>query len=802
MTAAERHARVTALFHAAADLPAEARAAALAAEPDPDVRAAAEAMLAHSDTDDLLDRPAFEREDALPDPRVGQRVGPWQLVGRLGQGGMGIVYAAERADATFEQAAALKLVHPGLGSDFRARFVRERALLAGLDHAGIARLLGGGVDADGAPYLAMERVDGVPITDFAEAHGLGVAARLRLFLQACDAVAHAHLHLVVHRDLKPAHILVEEAEGGPRVKLLDFGIARLLSDDGGGVTRTGASGPLTPSYASPEQVSGGPITTATDVYGLGLVLFELLTDERAAHLDGLGAAAAERVITEMPTAVPSAVAAPAAARALRGDVDTIVAKALAKEPARRYATAADLADDVRRHLGGLPVEARPPSVRYRSGRFLRRHRVGVAAAGLVVAALVAGAGVALWQAQKARAGEARAEAVNAFLLGLLNAPNPEVDGRDVRVADLLDRAVASLDSAGAGAPEEEAELRITLGMSYRGLALYDAAEAQLRRALALRTQAYGTDSPEVAGAQLSLGRFYYEAGRYAAADSILTIALATQRRHAGDGSKEATDVLNELGVVQYDAGDFAAAARSWRESLAYDEATKPPGDFDLNTSRANLANALADLGETDEAAALLERAARELRQYHPGDIALYNTLGNLGSLRNDQERFQEAADLQREALDGSRTLFGDRHPKVAFRLSSLGSTLGLLGRDREAEPLLREAVATYRDLFGPDHPQESYPLRALGGTLLRLGQTAEAEADARRAVTISETEFGDDHVRTAQARLVLAEVLLATGRAATAEPLLRQCLPVLDAALPAGHRDRTRARQLLHRARR
>ena len=796
--------RAFALFQDVLDLPEAERAAWLAtASGDPTVRAEVASLLSYlGRTDGVLDRPLLTRTGApaaedpdAPDPVIGQQIGGWRVTGLLGRGGMGSVYRAERADETFAQHAALKLVHPRLGADFRPRFLRERALLAGLDHPGVARLLDGGLTPDGAPYLAMELVEGEPITAYANAHGLGLRERVALFLQACDAVAHAHLHLIVHRDLKPAHILVEDPGSGPRVKLLDFGIAKLLSDDEGGpeLTRPGASGPLTPSYAAPEQLRGGVLTTATDVYALGLVLYELLAGVRPYTVQGLSPAEAERLICDAPLALPSAIAPPDTARALRGDLDTICLKALAQEPGRRYATADALAADLRRHLDGLPVEARPATARYRVGRFLRRHRIAATAAALVLLAILGGAGVALWQAREARAAAARAEAVNAFLVTLLAAASPEVDGRDVRMADLLDRAVATLDSAFTGTPDTESQLRLTLGITYRTLGLYDEAGAQLRRALALRTQLHGEGHPQVADVQLSLGRFYAEHGEYAAADSILTLALATEERHSGPSSLRAANVLNALGIAQYEVGKYEEAAATVRRALDYDEATTAPGDVDMNIERANLANALADLGRTDESVQLFQQVVAELRQYHPESEVLANALTNYGTVRDDQGHKEDAAALHEEAAGLFRTTLGPDHPKLGLALNNLGATQSVLGRHAEAAASLRESARIYGTQFGEnytEHPDQGFPLKNLAGTLLRLGQPQEAETAVRRALEVFDPAFGPEAAIPARVRLVLAAALLETDRPADAEALLRKVQPILDDALPDGHRDR------------
>jgi serine/threonine-protein kinase len=695
---------------------------------------------------------------APPPHRLPERVGPWKIAGLLGEGGMGVVYRAERDDGLFERAVALKRIRPGLGRLLAGRLDAERAVLARLDHPGIARLYDGALDDDGVPYVVMELVEGVPITDHAEAHGLSVADRVGLFAQVCDAVAYAHQNLVVHRDLKPSNVFVTP-DGRP--KLLDFGIAKLLDDDdrfSETLTRTQAA--LTPSYAAPEQIRRGAITTATDVYALGVMLFELLAGQRPYSLADTTPAEAERVVCETVPPALSAVAPEPRRRALRGDLDTIVERAMAKEPERRYASAEALAADLRRHLDGVPVEARPATVAYRVGRFVRRHRAGVAAASVAALAVVGGAGAAVWQAGVARSEAAQSAAVSDFLVGLLNAPNAEVDGRDVRVVSLLDQAAADLDSAFSGDAATEAALRHTLGTSYRSLGLYDQAERQLDAALALRRRA--GQPVDVAEVHESLGRLYTERGEYAAADSVLSLALAAYRLHLPAQHERLSYALNDLGKVRYETGEYAAAASLWREALDIDEATKPPGHLDRLVGMENLALALYDGGDTTGGLALMERQLAMLRQYHPAnDLTLGNSLANLGSLYAGAGRPDRALPLQREAVARFRRLHGDRHPDVAFGMGNLGATLGQLERHAEAVPILRAAAALYGAAFGTnyaDHPDVGYPLVNLAKSLRDLGQRDEAAAAARRAQVVFTAAFGADHPTTARATEVLASL--------------------------------------------
>ena len=776
---------------------------------DADLRAEAEALIAASDAADASGAFAspvagiVADADVLPD-----RVGPWRVTGLLGEGGMGVVYRAERADGLFEREVALKRIRPGLGQQLARRLDAERRLLARLEHDGIARLYDGGVADDGTPYVVMELADGTPITDHAAVAGLDTSARVALFVKVCEAVAYAHQRLVVHRDLKPSNVfVVQDGAGGATVKLLDFGIATLLVDAGGSdagsfadtLTRTQAA--MTPSYAAPEQVRRGDVTTATDVYALGVMLYELLAGRRPYALAGLTPAEAERVVCEAEPPPPSAVAPGERARSVRGDLDTIVLKALAKEPARRYASAEALGADLQRHLDGLPVLARPATAGYRAGRFVRRHRAGVAAAALVVAAILAGASVALWQARVARAEAATSDAVSAFLVGILNAPNAEVDGRDVRVADLLDRAAADLDSSFEGGPDTEATLRHTIGMSYRSLALYDEATRELGRALGIRTRLVGAHHPATAEVQESLGRLFTARGDYAAADSILQLALDTDRRHLGPHHERTSFVLNDLGQARYDSGNFAGAVEVWREALSIDEATLPPGHADRLVAMENLALALYDSGDTAAGSALMKQQVALLRRYRPrDDLTLGNSLANLGSLLFGAGRPDQAEPLQREAVARFRRLHGNRHPDVGFALSNHGSTLGALARYGESELALRESASIYRAALGPRHPDLVYPLVNLGKMLVEAGRPREAEGPLREAVDLAREEHGVQSPVLVRVLLPLGAALVAQQRAAEAVPFLREALAVREATLPPGHPDRVLAETRLAQA--
>ena len=708
--------------------------------PDARLRAEAERLIeaaVEADAAGALLSPFDGIEDGIEDGDPGSLpgpVGPWHPTARLGAGGMGVVYAAERADASFRQRAALKLVRPGFGPDFRARFVRERAVLAGLDHPNVARLIDGGVTADGLPYLAMELVDGEPITDYAERHGLATADRLGLFLQACDAVAHAHRALVVHRDLKPSNILVTPeggTDGRPSVKLLDFGIAKLLGDETDALTRSGP-GPMSLPYAAPEQFLGRPVTTATDVYALGVVLYELLAGHRPFALAGLTAAEAERVVTTAVPPRPSARAdSPARARALRGDLDTVVLKALAKEPARRYATVDAFADDLRRYAGGKPVRARPDTPGYRARKFVSRNRWAAAATAAV--AVGAAALVGFYTARladerdRALAAQATAEQVSAFLQRIVTAPSykawhseGEAFGPETPIRAVLDEAAARLDTAALD-PATRADLHVTIGGTYGALGDPDGGLRHALAALRIREALHAPSHPDLAEALYGLAVAHVRLGDEAAALPFYRRAVAMLR--ARNEGNNFPFMAQELANRLRRAGRLAEADALLREALAFAEATfrgghpgaryRPMlravlhGDLSLNAYlRGDLDEAEREAGHADRAVRTLPPGVAHARWQHVRCVA-----GTTAAARG------------RDATADLLACAGDPDPRAAV------SPFPPVPAGRpETVPAIHDAIAGVYDRLG--RPSDAARSRA--------GRDSLAQADAAYRRTLVE----------------------------------------------------------------
>jgi eukaryotic-like serine/threonine-protein kinase len=747
----------------------------------------------------------------------GQRIGPYGLLRELGRGGMGVVYLAERED--LEKRVALKLVSGGLASPERVeRFLFERRLLAQLEHPHIARVLDAGVRPDGTPWFAMEYVKGEPLDTYCDGRQLSVRDRLVLFEQVCEAVSYAHRNLVVHRDLKPSNILVTEAG---EVKLLDFGIAKLLADDaqlGARSTRT-ETRILTPEYAAPEQICGDPITTATDVYTLGVLLYELLTGRRPYALAARGALAMELAILEEKAERPSTAVSRALERLegegrtasltpeliaatrnttverlrrqLRGDLDTIALKALAKEPGRRYQSAERLLDDLRRHRQGLPVAARPDTLAYRAAKFVRRHRVGVVAAWLVALSLVSGLAAALWQAERAARERDvamrerdKAEQVVGFMTGMLSAADPsEARGDTLNVYDLLARSETRVDTALARQPEVRAEMWDVLGRVYRSLGEYKKAKPLLERALASRRQILGSRHESVAETARELADVLLAQGDYKQAESLLREAVAIQRAIYGEENAKVAATLNELGDLLYSKGEYAAAGELYRHTLAVARRIRTEPLL-VALSLSNLAFILRAQGRLDEAEPMLREALEirraELGQDHP---LVPTSLSNLAVLLGEQRKYDEAESLFREALATRRRVLGDEHPEVTLTITGLAYVLRGKGDYAGAEQLFRQALAMNRKRFGLEHPSVGLDIYALARVLHEKGSMAEAESLYRTSLGVLRRTLPKNHARLTMPLVGLGSLLVSRGRAAQAEPLLREALTIREAEL-------------------
>jgi serine/threonine-protein kinase len=763
--------RVKEVFHGALEREAGERPAFLdrACAGDGMLRCEVESLLAAEDRPlPWLDGPVFEvaadmlaRDPAAP--LAGRRLGPWKLLREIGSGGMGTVYLAERADRAFEQQVAVKLLKRGMDSDdILRRFRQERQILASLDHPNIARLLDGGVTADGASYFVMEHIEGVPIDDYCRRNRLPVEERLELFATVCAAVHSAHRSLVVHCDLKPSNILVTSA-GAP--KLLDFGIAKLLgSEHVPLLTATALTRPqmLTPEYASPEHLRGERITTASDVYSLGVLLYALLTGRLPYRFASRAPGEIERVVCEDEPPKPSTAVAEDTDRGrerdlrrrLAGDLDTIVLRAMDKDPVRRYGSVEQLAEDLRRHRDGRPVIARKDTWLYRAGKFVKRHRVGTLAAALVAISLLAGIVATSWQAREARAQREKArlqqqaaEQVAGLLAGLLHEADPfGLSGEALTVRELLDQGARQIEGALADQPQVRARMMDTIGVAYMNLGIYDRALPLLDEALASRRRVLGEEAPEVAESLAHLGSLWYEKGDLEAAAPLLRQALSMRSELLGERSPEVAESLDHLGSLLRDAGDYSGAEPLVREALAL---------------------------------------RRELLGEEAPEVA--TSLHNLALLLLKTGEYPEAEDFYRRALELNRRLFGQRHPKVATNLHNLGGVLRLRGEYEDSERCLREALALHRELLGDEHPYAAAVLNTLAVLLKDKGDHPAAERTYREVLDLQRRQLGAEHPAVARTVSNLAASLAGRGEHAAAEPLYREALDLYRRVLGDRH---------------
>jgi serine/threonine-protein kinase len=807
--------QVEEVFWSALEQTAENRAAYVqsACAGDENLRAEVEAMLrSHEQAGDFMGQPAYQMNAQLLDQetgalQIGETFGDYRILSLLGEGGMGEVYLAE--DTKLDRKVALKLVKSGLGrANLLRHFRREEKILAGLTHPNIARLYGGAVTPDGIPYFVMEYVEGERVDRYCDARRLKLPERLQLFRKICSAVSYAHQHLVIHRDIKPANIRVT-AEGEP--KLLDFGIAKLVDPQTESVAEPTMTlqSVMTPEYASPEQVRGEGVTTTTDIYSLGVVLYELLTGQRPYRIksrrpDEVARAISEEEPQRPSTAVtkqnqPSVILNP---RSLRGDLDNIVLMAMRKEPSRRYASVAQFSEDIRRHVEGLPVIARKDTVGYRSAKFIRRYRVGVAAAMLVALAIVAGLIAALWEARQARAQRDVAQRINTFLQDMLGAAAPEVKGIDVKVTDVLSDASRRAKTELANQPQVMADVLMTLGRTYISLGQLDKAETDLRAALEASLKANGELHPTTAttmgwlglalayqnkaaeGEQISrkavelqrklhpqghedLGVALYALGlnliygnEPKAAQPFLKEASALIKKHLGETHGYYMSTLVVLAMAHEKAGEVDVAEPLYRQAI--DVGSRVESRYRIYLAQAQLYLGILLINKTayPEAEILLQRSEAIYREVYAGDTnssigAVKANLGWLYFLKGDYAR---AEDEDRQALDLLRKYVGPEHPVTASTAATLGLTLTREGKAEEGEPYLREALAIRQKVLPKSDFMIPYAASALGECLTAQKRYAEAEPLLTESYNELKSKLGDQNKRTVEARQRLVKL--------------------------------------------
>ena len=801
---------------------------------DDALRQALERLLsAHERLGDVFETSpsAHQVEIDEPAPTLPETIGAYRIIREIGRGGSGAVYLGVRHDDAYEKTVAIKVLRHDLrNQDLVRRFRLERQILASIDHPLIAKLLDGNATPDGSPYLVMEYIDGLPIDVYCETHRLSVVERLKLFREVCTAVQFAHQRLVIHRDIKPGNILVT-ADGTP--KLLDFGIAKLLDRSAFAVTidttLTGAR-LMTPEYASPEQIRGDVVTTATDVYSLGVVLYKLLTGRRPYRLRTGELPEIARAICEEEPTRPSALVTtalePAAPdsqtttcegtpdrlrRRLQGDLDNIVLLAIRKEPQRRYASAEQLADDIDRHLANLPVRARPDTMQYRAAKFVRRHALGVATAALL-ALIVVGSAVALsvqaarLARERDRADQARvtadreaakARAINEFLLRTLGAANPMTGtGRDVTLVAALGSAARTAQHALGDDPEVEAGVLNDIGQTFVELGRYDDATPLLERALQLRrdANARGTAMAESLDSLATLRRWQ---GAFKESEQLYDQALAAARADSSAPLDQVIEIMHGLGLSHSQRGDETTALSTFDQAMTL---ARHGGASERVRAELLSSSGISHrrLGHPAQAEAAyreaLEIQRRLLGPQHPEVGTLLN---NLGTVMNVTNRYAEAESIHREALSVRERALGAEHPYVANSLLNLAVSVEGRGNPTAALPLYQRAATIVRGALGADHVRLAQVLRNWGVLLNNLERPAEGAPLLRDALRIRRASLGPMSRDVADAELALARTLRKLGERREAEQLLRQALATNLEVLGADSEDVAINRALL-----
>jgi serine/threonine protein kinase/tetratricopeptide (TPR) repeat protein len=763
--------------------------------------------------------------------QLGQSIGPYKLIERIGEGGYGVVYRAEQTQP-IRRFVALKIIK--LGMDTRqviARFEAERQTLALMDHPNIAKVFEAGSTEVGRPYFVMELVEGVKITDYCNEFNLSTRERLSLFVQVCRAVQHAHQKGIIHRDLKPSNILVAVQDGKPVPKVIDFGIAKATEQRLTDNTLFTAMGEFigTPAYMSPEQagLAGMDVDTRSDIYALGVLLYELLTghtpfertDLLKAGLDEMRRLIRDHEPPKPSTKLSALTAAdltavarrhrtepPRLLHGVRGDLDWIAMKCLEKDRARRYETASSLASDIERHLNNEPVTAAAPGNWYRLRKFVRRHRVGLAMTLALTLLLIAGIVVSTWQAVRATRAEreqvllrrqaqaaektslteaTKSRQVARFLTDMLNGVGPSVAlGRDTTLLrEILDKTVERVGKELQGQPDVEATLLSAIGNVYDEIGNYDKALTIHQEALRLRKAFFGATNALVADSLNDIGAVLLDQGKLPETEKLFRQSLAMRRNVLTNGHPDIATSLNNLGAVLYTEANFDEAERTHREALELRQKLYGNANEDTATSMHNLGTVLYAKNQNREAEAMfrdVESTRRKL--FGETNLDLATTIANLGAVLSAEGNYPESEAKFRDALAIQRQLRGPDHKDIAMLLYNVSCALQSEGKFREAEGFCRDALAMQRKLLGPQHPDVATTLAGFASCLEAEGKFAEAEAAQREALEIQRKTFGDDNPNIAVSLNNLGDILRVEGKFAEAETETRSSLAMMRKA--------------------
>ena len=768
----------------------------------------------------MADFPTDPPPTLLPDmgDETPKKIDRYTILTLLGEGGMGEVYEAEQTEPVHRR-VALKLIKWGMDTrQVVARFESERQALALMSHPNVARVLDAGATEQGRPYFVMDLVRGVPVTEYCDSYCLDTRARLELFRQICDGVQHAHQKGVIHRDIKPSNILVTIEDDKPVPKLIDFGVAKATTHRLTERTLATEMGQLigTPEYMSPEQAGASAldVDTRTDVYSLGLVLYELLAgvlpydarELRRATYDELCRKIREgepprpstrlNTVGEMAPDVAKKRNTDAASlvRQLRSDLDWIVMKALEKDRTRRYPSASDLSADIGRYLNNEPVQACPPSTAYRLQKFVRRHRLGVAAGAIVAAALVVGILGTTVGMVRARRAEQRAtqeaeaaRQVSELLVGLFEVSDPgEAKGREIPAREILDQGAARIGGELQEQPLVQARLMDSIGRVYRLLGYYDESLPLLERALAIREAELGQKHPEVAESLHNLATLAVDRGDYDAARPLFERALAIRETALGPSDRRVADTVHNLALLHHELGDYEAAEPLYRRALEIRDAG--PVDWALAESLNDLATLYHETGDYEQARALYERAlevATATRGADSPDAA--DTVHNLATLLYQMGRYREAVPVMERALRLSETTLGPDHPDVGVSVNNLAALHHRLGDLEAARPLYERSLQIAEEVLGPNHRDTGDSLNNLANLLRDQGDFAAAQPLYERALRVRESAMGAGHPSVATSHHDIAVLLVEQGDPRNARPHFEQAIAIRESALGPDH---------------
>ncbi len=776
---------------------------------DPMLKQEIDSLLsAHDKSNKFLENSIIPAEPAIDNNNlfIGKTFGKYKIEKLIARGGMGLVYLGMRDDEVKQQ-AAVKIINPGVASGIVIkRFQTERQTLANLNHPNISRLLDGGLTDDGIQFLVMEYIEGIPIDEYCDNNKLKIKERLKLFLKVASVVQYAHQNLVVHRDLKPGNILITK-EGEP--KLLDFGIAKILSPEDGIIeTATHGSGwNLTPEFASPEQIKGEVITTTSDVYSLGVILYKLLTGHSPYKIKSRFYSDVRQIITQTEPLKPSEIIYQVVEKEsddngieinpdsisktreinvdklhkkLVGDLDNIVSMAIRKEPERRYASVDNFADDIKRYLNDRPVNAHRDSLIYKSKKFIKRNKTAIIPTAIIFILINLGLAGVLWQghlaAKERDAAKIEAEKANkikSFLLNMISAPDPTKDGRDVKVIDVIEEASSKLSFELGNHPQIEAEIRTMLGNTYQNLGIYDSAETELTKALDLNKKIYGGNSKETAMSLKNIGLIYHYKGDYEKAEEYYQKSLGMFKSVETNPSFERALVLDAYGSLMTDRGEYEKAEKITEEALQIAETVKGSEDPDVAEIQNNLATSYNYLNKLDLADSLYKESLRVFRKvYGNFHIRVSSSLNNLAFINIFKKEHKQALPLLEEALNIKIVVLGNDHPDLINAYSNVGSTYFNIDDYNNAEKYMKASIDVGLKNYSEDNINLSRPYSWYGRTLVANKKFEKGIFYSKKAYLIRKKAFGEKNNLTLITQSQYGQILLETSNFKEAEKQL------------------------------